>query len=67
MNIRSLAALATSLIAASAFTTAQAADAKCGAGSCGKKEMNCKAGDKSDKCMKAEASCGKKESSCAKK
>ncbi|HSH87666.1 MAG: hypothetical protein ACAH08_05570 [Methylophilus sp.] len=66
MNIKQLAALATTIIATSAFAGSPP-EKKCSAGTCSKKEMS------SDK--KAESSCSKKdgsehkdkESSCSKK
>jgi len=68
MNLKSIAAIAATLVASSAF--AAGTDAKCGAGSCSKKEIaqkdaNCSKKDSS--CSKKEASCSKKEASCSKK
>lgn len=64
MNVKSIAALAAALIAGSAFA-ASPADAKCGAGTCGKKETT---EDKKDAaCSKKDTACSKKESSCSKK
>lgn len=67
-QLKNIAALAASLIAASAFATAHAAEQKCGAGTCGKKESSAPAkGAKEAACSKKEAGCGKKEASCSKK
>lgn len=71
MNIKSIAALAATLVAASAWAGTPA-DKKCGAGTCGKKEVTQKAGDKDASCSKKEASCSKKdeatkEAACSKK
>ena len=64
-SIQSIAALAASLLAASAFTTAQAAEQKCGAGTCGKKETSKPADSGSGKGK--EAACSKKDAGCSKK
>ena len=64
MNIKHLAALATALIATSAFS-ATPAEKKCGAGSCSKKEAS--ADKKEASCSKKDASCSKKDASCSKK
>jgi hypothetical protein len=79
MSIRSLAALALTVIASSA-AVAGPADSKCGAGSCGKKTKSvpeaagkdaaCSKKDSSAKeasCSKKDASCSKKEAACSKK
>jgi hypothetical protein len=71
MNIKQLAALATTIIATSAFAGSPP-EKKCSAGTCSKKES---AAEKKDAaCSKKdaageqkEASCSKKESSCSKK
>ncbi len=70
MNIKTIAALAATVIATSAYADKHA-DAKCGAGACGKKEMT----DKKGKAAKgaasaasgAEHACGKKDHACGKK
>ncbi|MFD1122416.1 hypothetical protein ACFQ2T_07885 [Methylophilus flavus] len=71
MNIKQLAALATTIIATSAFAGSPP-EKKCSAGTCSKKEMSSEKKDAS--CSKKEAageqkesSCSKKESSCSKK
>ncbi|WP_347485595.1 hypothetical protein ABFV80_000367 [Vandammella animalimorsus] len=68
-QLKNIAALAASLIAASTFATAQAAEQKCGAGTCGKKESSAPAKDAA--CAKKEegkeAACSKKEAACSKK
>lgn len=79
LNIKTLAALAATLIAASAHA-GTTPEKKCGAGSCGKKTAAQKASDaacgKKDKASDAacskkepgkEASCSKKDASCSKK
>ena len=67
MNIKTIAALATALIASSAFA-GSAPDKKCGAGSCSKKTAKAASGAASDaSCSKKEASCSKKDAGCAKK
>ena len=69
MNLKTIAALAATVIATSAFADHHG-DAKCGAGTCGKKEVT----DKKAKAAKGaasgaskEASCGKKDAGCSKK
>lgn len=81
MNLKTIAALATTLIASSAFAGTPA-DKKCGAGTCGKKESSAKAGSRASgasgasgpaeaACSKKEggkdAGCSKKEAGCSKK
>lgn len=68
-NIQSIATLAASLIAASAFAAGEAPDTKCGAGSCGKKTATDKkpAQGKDAACSKKDASCSKKDAACGKK
>ena len=73
MNIKTLATLAAAVIATSAYA-GHHEEAKCGAGSCGKKEMSDKKKAKGAKAAAsgasaAEHSCGKKdkEASCGKK
>ena len=68
-NIQSIATLAASLIAASAFAAGEAPDTKCGAGSCGKKTATDKkpAQGKDAACSKKDAACGKKDAACSKK
>lgn len=77
MNLKSIATLAATLIASTTWAAAPA-DAKCGAGSCSKKERatskeaGCSkkestASPKDASCSKKEASCSKKDASCAKK
>lgn len=70
MNIKQLAALATTIIATTAFA-GDAPEKKCSAGTCSKKEVS---SDKKDAaCSKKEAgehkdaACSKKEASCSKK
>lgn len=63
MNLKSIAILASTLVAASTWAAAPA-DQKCGAGSCGKKETSAK---KDTQPSTKEASCSKKDASCAKK
>ncbi len=71
MNIRQLAALATTIIATTAFA-GDAPEKKCSAGTCSKKEVS---SDKKDAaCSKKDsagehkdAACSKKEASCSKK
>lgn len=68
-NIKTIAALAASLVAASAFAAADAPETKCGAGSCGKKTSTAKkaADGKDASCSKKGAADGEKEASCSKK
>ena len=70
-SIQSIAALAATLLAASTFATTAAAEQKCGAGTCGKKETtkpaDTKGGGKEAACSKKEAACSKKDAGCAKK
>lgn len=70
-QIKNIAALAASLIAASAFATAHAGEQKCGAGTCGKKESSAPAAGKDAACSKKDAACAKKdegkEAACSKK
>lgn len=76
MNLKTIATLAAAVVASSAWA-AGPADQKCGAGTCGKKEVSCKKGEPCDtqgkeamkeaSCSKKEASCSKKEATCAKK
>ncbi len=61
MNLKSIATLAATLVATSTF--AAGTDAKCGAGSCSKKETV----QKDANCSKKESSCSKKDASCSKK
>lgn len=63
MNLKSIAILASTLVAASTWAAAPA-DQKCGAGSCGKKETAAK---KDTQPSTKEASCSKKDAACAKK
>jgi hypothetical protein len=70
MNIKTIAALAASVIATTAWAGEK--DAKCGAGSCGKKETSgkehsCGKKDEAGKDGKKESSCSKKDASCSKK
>lgn len=60
LNIKSVATIAAALIASSAWA-AGAAEQKCGAGTCGKKETTCKPGAQCD------ASCSKKTVRAARK
>jgi hypothetical protein len=64
MNIKHLAALATTIIATSAFAGSPP-EKKCSAGTCSKKEMSSEKKDAS--CSKKEAADEKKEASCSKK
>lgn len=68
-TIKSIATLAASLLAASAFAAGEAPDTKCGAGSCGKKTSTDKkpAHGKDAACSKKDAACGKKDAACSKK
>lgn len=77
MNIKTLATLAATVIASSAWAGNHGADSKCGAGTCGKKETStpkdkdagmkdASCGKKGDAGMK-DASCSKKDASCGKK
>ncbi|MEY4763686.1 MAG: hypothetical protein RI907_359 [Pseudomonadota bacterium] len=61
MNIKTIAALATALIATTAVA-GTAKDKKCGAGSCSKKAAHAASG-----ASEAEAKCSKKEAGCSKK
>lgn len=63
-QLKNIAALAASLVAASAIA-ASPAEQKCGAGTCGKKETSAPV-DKGGKDGK-EAACSKKEAACSKK
>jgi hypothetical protein len=74
MNIKTIAAIAASVIATTAWAGEK--DAKCGAGSCGKKETSGKehscgkkdeAGKKESSCAKKDGGCSKKDGGCAKK
>jgi hypothetical protein len=64
MNIKHLAALATTIIATSAFAGSPP-EKKCSAGTCSKKEMSSEKKDAA--CSKKEAADEKKEASCSKK
>lgn len=72
MKIKSLALVATALIAAAGTTAVHAApDAGCGAGSCAKKakgadKTQCGCAKKEAQCDK-DAGCSKKDGGCAKK
>jgi len=68
MDIKHLAALAGAIIASSSWA-AGPADAKCGAGTCGKKEKSAPkdASTKDAACSKKDAEADKKEAACAKK
>lgn len=65
MNIKTIATLATALIASSAFA-GSAPDKKCSAGSCSKKAVVAKAASDAGSGHK-DASCSKKEANCSKK
>lgn len=68
MNLKSIALLATSLIAAGTVLAQDKPQQSCGAGSCSKKEAKQASCSKKDSpCSKKESSCSKKDSSCAKK
>ncbi len=68
MNIKSIAILASTLIASSAVLAQDKPEKSCGAGSCSKKEAKQASCSKKDaSCSKKESSCSKKEASCAKK
>ena len=67
LNIKSVATIAAALIASSAWA-AGAAEQKCGAGTCGKKETTCKPGAQCDaSCSKKDRACSKKDAACSKK
>lgn len=66
MNLKALATIAATVIAASAHAQAPA-EQKCGAASCGKKEMQASCSKKEATCSKKDASCSKKEATCSKK
>lgn len=67
LNIKSVATIAAALIASSAWA-AGAAEQKCGAGTCGKKETTCKPGAQCDaSCSKKDSACSKKDAACSKK
>lgn len=70
MNIKQLAALATTIIATSAFAGTPP-EKKCSAGTCSKKEVSAEKKDascsKKDTSEQKESSCSKKEASCSKK
>ena len=67
LNIKSVATIAAALIASSAWA-AGAAEQKCGAGTCGKKETTCKPGAQCDaSCSKNDSAGSKKDASCSKK
>lgn len=66
MNLKSIATLAAALVAGtSAF--AAGTDAKCGAGSCSKKQIVQKEANCSKKDEGKETACSKKEANCSKK
>ncbi len=67
LNIKSVATIAAALIASSAWA-AGAAEQKCGAGTCGKKETTCKPGAQCDaSCSKKDSAGSKKDAACSKK
>ena len=67
LNIKSVATIAAALIASSDWA-AGAAEQKCGAGTCGKKETTCKPGAQCDaSCSKKDSACSKKDAACSKK
>ena len=67
LNIKSVATIAAALIASSAWA-AGAAEQKCGAETCGKKETTCKPGAQCDaSCSKKDSACSKKDAACSKK
>jgi len=67
LNIKSVETIAAALIASSAWA-AGAAEQKCGAGTCGKKETTCKPGAQCDaSCSKKDSACSKKDAACSKK
>ena len=67
LNIKSVATIAAALMASSAWA-AGAAEQKCGAGTCGKKETTCKPGAQCDaSCSKKDSACSKKDAACSKK
>lgn len=67
LNIKSVATIAAALIASSAWAEG-AAEQKCGAGTCGKKETTCKPGAQCDaSCSKKDSACSKKDAACSKK
>jgi len=68
MNIKSIAILASTLIASSAVLAQDKPEKSCGAGSCSKKEAKqASCSKKESSCSKKEASCSKKEAACSKK
>jgi hypothetical protein len=68
MNIKSIALLATGLIAASLAMAQNKPEQGCGAGSCSKKEAKQASCSKKDGgCSKKDSSCSKKDGGCAKK
>jgi len=68
MSIRSLAALALTVIASSSALAAEGSERKCGAGSCSKKTKAAPAtaAGKEASCSKKEASCSRKDEAAAK-
>ena len=68
MNLKSIALLATSLIAAGAAVAQNKPQQSCGAGTCSKKETKQTADTKKGgDSTKKEGACSKKEASCSKK
>ncbi len=78
MNLKSIAALAATVIATSTYAAHHEAEKDGAQGGCGKKESTTKKGKQAkaaasaasgaeQSCGKKEMSCGKKEASCAKK
>jgi hypothetical protein len=68
MNLKSIALLATTLIAAGTVAAQGKPQKSCGAGSCSKKEAKQASCSKKDSaCSKKESACSKKDSGCAKK
>lgn len=64
MNLKTITAIAASLVATSAWATTPA-NQRCGAGTCSKKETSAPKNEAS--CSKKDASCSKKEAACSKK
>lgn len=70
MNLKTLTALAATVLATSAWA-AGSQESKCGAGSCGKKEssstQDASCSKKDGGCSKKDAGCSKKDGGCSKK
>lgn len=66
MNLKSIATIAATVIAGSAWAAGSVGTTHVSA-SCGKKETQSAGGGKDTACSKKETSCSKKETSCSKK